>query len=176
MPLSTASSSASGPTAPRFRRGDLVVVARAGVGRVESIETLRPAGQPPCPTYRIVVRALRAKVWVPLARAQAERLRPPVSASRVPAILQVVEATEAPRKRANWNQRRKRYDTLLASNDPIQLAALVGELARVRARKPLSFSERRLFETSSSMLRTELGAVSTRRDATLARLEAALAR
>jgi CarD family transcriptional regulator len=138
-----------------FAPGDHVMIPSCGLGRIDALESVKMGDQ--------MVRALRIvgsdglRVWVPVARA-TKSLRAVVTGDAVQGLLGIVRATVAPIKRANWNRRQRRYNEMLASNDAEQVAALLGELASVRQRKPLSFGERLIFERARVMLRDELRA------------------
>lgn len=140
-----------------FAVSDAVVVPGCGVGRVDAIETMEVAGEQ-VQLYRIVLGEEDAKMWVPTHRAEAEGLRPVMSEERVANTWQVIEAREAPEKRANWNRRQRRYNEMLMSNQPKELAEVLGELAAVRETKSLSFGERRIFERVRELLIGEIAA------------------
>ena len=89
-------------------------------------------------------------------RRREEAVRPPMSADEAEEVLEVVGAQAAPKERANWNRRQRRYRELLMSNEPRRMAELLGELAAVRKVKALSFGERTLFETVRDLLLAEL--------------------
>ena len=82
-------------------------------------------------------------------------------------LWEALESQEAPDVRANWNRRRIRYTEMLSSNEPLQLAALVGELAAVQAQKrdknqALSFGERQLLDQAQGLLVAEVAACTSR--------------
>lgn len=141
----------------RFNEGDLVVVPGAGVGRIEAIEKM-DLGDDAAEMYRIMVEATEMRLWIPVHRAAVDGVRAPFEASKIDQLLGIIEATEAPEKRATWNRRQRRYQELLMSNDPLQLAELLGELASVRQRKALSFGERKLFDRAWDLMQVELTA------------------
>lgn len=136
-----------------------MVVPGAGVGRIEAIEKM-DLGDDVAEMYRILVEATEMRLWIPVHRATVEGVRPPFEASRIDDLLTIIEDTEAPEKRATWNRRQRRYQELLMSNDPVQLAELLGELASVRQRKALSFGERKLFDRAWDLMQVELTACS----------------
>jgi len=138
-----------------FTQEDVVVVPGCGVGKIEAIETMT-AGDEPVEMYKIFVEATGVRMWVPTYRAAADGFRRPLEADRIDAVLEVIRETTAPEKRATWNRRQRRYQELLMSNDPMQLAALLGELASVRQAKALSFGERKMFDRACDLMSAEL--------------------
>lgn len=156
-----------------FNIGDSVVVPGCGVGTIEDIEVV-DLGEDPCETYRVTVDNADMRLWVPVASAASQGLRPPVSVKVITKLLETIRATKCPPKRATWNRRQRRYTEQLMSNDPIELAKLLGELADAKSNKPLSFGERRMFERATDLLRGELEA-SENPDELIERLQEALA-
>ncbi|MCB9675216.1 MAG: hypothetical protein H6737_08870 [Alphaproteobacteria bacterium] len=149
-----------------------MVAPGCGVGHIEDVQGVELGGDS-VEMYRIVLEANGMQMWVPVARAGAEGLRPPIGPDAVEAVLAAVRDTVPPATRLNWNRRQRRYREQLMSNDPMQLAQLVGELASVRQEKTLSFGERTMFERARELLQSELSAVA---DAgVVERLEEALA-
>lgn len=157
-----------------FEKGDVVVAPGCGAGLVEDIEEVELGGES-VSMYRIHVIDNEVRIWVPVGTARVQGIRSPVDAAEVTTLLQTIRDTVAPKKRATWNRRQRRYNELLMSNDPQQLAELLGELASVRNGKPLSFGERRLFDRARSLLAAELRATSDRPEKVARDLEAALA-
>lgn len=147
----------------------MVVVPGLGVGRVGALEELDIGEQ--------TVRAFPVNMgdsgvyWVPEDRVDDQGLRAPMDADTAASIIEELADHTAPKKRASWRARQKRYQEMLTSNRPMELAALVGELAAVRRQKrekkqTLSFSERRLLEQAKELLIGEIQAVTGRaRDA-----------
>lgn len=156
-------------------QGDVVVVPGVGVGSLEGIETMTLDGQE-VELARISCGDTIQAMYVPPESMGAEGIREPMARERVDVVLELVEETTAPKKRATWNRRRRRYQQTMIENQPEDLARMLGELGDVRTRKPLSFHERRIYERVYTLLRDEiaaaLGCTSDKADA---RLEGALA-
>ena len=108
-----------------FREGGMVVVPGCGVGQIEDIEVVQMDDMT-VSMYRIVVEG-DVRIWVPTATARLQGIRRPVAEERVQALLDAVRDTTAPTERATWNRRQRRYTEQLMSNDPLQLAELLGE-------------------------------------------------
>lgn len=138
-------------------QGDVVVVPGVGVGNLEGIETMTLDGEE-VELARISCGDTIQAMYVPPDSLGAEGIREPMKKSRVNRVLELVEGTTAPKKRATWNRRRRRYQQTLIENEPEGLAAMLGELGDVRTRKTLSFHERRIFERVYNLLRDEIAA------------------
>lgn len=140
------------------RVGDKLVVPACDVGEVVAIETLTFEGQS-AEFYRIEL-AQGASSWVPLGGLIPQGIRKVMSKERAAEVLEIIGQQTAPAKRANWNQRRRRYQEMLLGNAPAEVAALLGELGAVRTAKGrLSFSERQLFDKVLGLLASELALV-----------------
>jgi len=157
-----------------FEQDDVVVVPGCGVGKIEAIETM-DTGDEPVEMYKIFVESTGVRMWVPTYRATADGFRRPLEEDRIEAVLECIRETTAPEKRATWNRRQRRYQELLMSNDPMQLAALLGELASVRQNKALSFGERKMFDRACDLMSAELQQASPKPKDVVKQFEEALA-
>ena len=136
--------------------GDKVVVPGCGVGLLEAREEMQMEGVGRLDVYRVNLGESAGTTWIPVAAATTDRIRPVMSSDAVPATWEVMSAQEAPEKRATWNRRQRRYNELISSGAPQDLAALAGELAAVQAVKTLSFGEVRLLEKARKLLVDEI--------------------
>lgn len=105
--------------------------------------------------YKVEAVDTQMVMWVPVDRMGIENVRRPMSTELVERLLGVIASVTAPVKRATWHQRQRRYREKIISNEPESLAAVLGELADVKRSKPLSFSEKRLFEELRDQLLIE---------------------
>lgn len=142
--------------------GDEVVVPALGVGKVETHGPIE-IGEETVSAYKIDLGPEDGYYWIPESRLGEKGLRPPMNKKDVKAFWKVLTSQKVPGKRANWNRRRKRYDAMLTSNDPTQMARLLGELVAVQSKKrkkkqTLSFGERRLLEKASALIAGEIAA------------------
>jgi len=153
----------SGPRNPHmedflgFEPGEAVVVPGLGVGTLTHVEDV-PLDTTSERAYRIEFGEGKGRIWVPVERAGEIGLRGIMEEDVAEKAFEVVSSQKAPKKRAHWNRRRRRYEDLLSSNKPREVAALVGELAAVRRVKkgPLSFGERRLLEKAIDLFVAEV--------------------
>ena len=138
--------------------GDMIVVPGCGIGRVEQLETIDMGGTE-VEVYRINLGEANGQTWIPTHRIAVDGARRPMSMEQVEATWKLIGDQEAPEKRGPWNQRQRRYQEELLSNDPERLATLLGELGAVRRAKPLSFKEQVLHDKVRDMLVAEIAAV-----------------
>lgn len=160
-----------------FAIGDSVVVPGLGVGSLASIEEIAVGDDTSERVYRVEFGAGKGRIWVPVDRSGEVGLREVMSKDAAEHAFEVIKSQKAPKKRAHWNRRRQRYEGLLASDQPTEVAALVGELADVQRTKdsPLSFSEKRMLEKACDILVAELvAAMGVARATIIKRLTAAM--
>lgn len=143
----------------RFQPAEQVVVPGLGLGTISRIESIPLEGSE-LRAYCVEIAGEEGRMWVPLNRAGEAGLRRPMSAEVAEEAIEIAAKQEAPHKRAHWNRRQRRYQEWLSSDNPHDVARLVGELASVRQVKksPLSFGERRLFEKAKDHFVRELSA------------------
>jgi CarD family transcriptional regulator len=159
----------------RFEIGDAVMVSGCGLGSVEAIESVPvDGGDPNCSAtmYRITFPDTKFRTWIPTDRPEGSA-RPVMSGEAAEAALAALAHQGLPEERVNWRQRYLRYQQTVKDNDPHQLAALLGELAVMRAERPLSFQERRLFDRLKHLVLPEIAVA---RGVATAEVEEVLAR
>lgn len=147
----------------KLAENQLVVVPGLGVGRVEALQEME-LGDATVRVFPVDMGEGGGVFYVPEDRVDGQGLRAPMDAATAATIIDSIAEVEAPAKRSNWRRRQKRYEEMIASNQPDELAALIGELAAVRRDKKkkkqsLSFVERRLMERAKDLLFGELAAV-----------------
>ena len=143
-------------------RNDVVVVPGWGVGRVEAVEAMQ-VGEQTVRTYRISFGEESGRYWVPTDRVEAEGLRPPMDDAEIARTWELICSHELADKRAHWRKRQMRYHQMLMSNDPAELAKLIGELVAVQAhkrdkRQALSVQERELLDRAVRLMIGEIAA------------------
>jgi CarD family transcriptional regulator len=141
-----------------FAVGDNVVVPGCGVGRIEAVEKKELGEGVRVELFRIALACEEVRVWIPVGRLEEKGVRAVMDVEHAERALALIGEQEAPETRKNWNQRRRRYDEMLLSNSPTMMARLLGELSAVRADKPLTFTEKRLFRQVWGLLEAELSA------------------
>lgn len=140
-----------------YQPGDDVVIPNCGVGKVKRQVSL-PTEEQDVQALEIILHNTTGRVWIPVAQVEAQGVRPVMARGRFSALLKIIRDTDAPKRRKHWNQRRKRYSDLFADGRPTTMAALIGELASVKAKNNngLSFSEKKIFRRAKELLATEV--------------------
>lgn len=138
-----------------FAVGDKAVYPAQGVAEIVSIEEKDIAGGRQA-FYVLRLLETDRKILVPVRRAQAVGLRPPVTDEQVRALYALLEQ-EAPRPAPQaWNRRYRGFMEKLKTGSIFEIAEVLRDLSRLEAEKELSFGERRMLETARSLLVAEL--------------------
>ena len=140
----------------RFARGDFLVDPRHGVVVVDGVETRPHAGKP---LAYLRLHAVNGLVIL-LPRDDLERvgLRPPMRPADTEAVFAALAGDPTPIP--PWRQKefivlRRRVE----SGDPLQVAAVLRDLAAKEHAKGMGSSEKSLLEKATEILATELALV-----------------
>lgn len=132
---------------PDLDVGDFLVYPCQGVGQIIAIEKRSVGGQP---TAFFTVRVLdtHADVLIPANRIHDSGVRPIVDATRADAILSVFDHPVDEPNGQSWIQRSRRYQSLLASGDALDVAVVFRDLFHMKLTDRLTFGQLQLFERS----------------------------
>jgi CarD family transcriptional regulator len=140
-----------------FQVGDKAYVPNHGVGFVKEISEVNLDGQ----VYQMyVIKILDSGLTysVPLAQVGARGIRAVIPAAAVEKVYDVLRDKETPADKQTWNRRYREYTHKIQTGDPLQVAAVLRELARLKAEKTLSFGERKMYDQAHSLIVQELAA------------------
>ncbi|MEQ1571045.1 MAG: CarD family transcriptional regulator [Myxococcota bacterium] len=140
-----------------FQVGDKAYVPNHGVGIVKEIRSVDLEGQ----TYQMyVIKILDSAMnfSIPLSQVGARGIRAVIPASAVEKVYEVLRDKETPADKQTWNRRYREYTHKIQTGDPLQVAAVLRELARLKAEKTLSFGERKMYDQAHSLIVQELAA------------------
>jgi len=140
-----------------FRIGDKAVYASYGIGEVKGIERREISGRKQ-KFYVLQLLDSGMTVMVPTDAASSRRLRTIISRTEVKKVLAVLKQDKVCVPKQTWNRRHRAYLDKLSSGSVFEVAEVLRELSLLRAKKELSFSERRVLENARSMLVRELAA------------------
>jgi len=138
-----------------FNIGDKAVVPTHGVGVVRGIVSEDIEGE----IYQMYEIAILDKVLtyrVPLDQVDAKGVRCPIPADAVERVYEVLRDRTAPRDKQTWNRRYREYMTKIKTGDPLEVAAVLRDLALLRNDKQLSFGERKMYDQAHSLIVQEL--------------------
>ena len=63
---------------------------------------------------------------------------------------------DTPADKQTWNRRYREYMNKIKTGDPLEVAAVLRELARLKNEKTLSFGERKMYDQAHSLIVQEL--------------------
>ena len=141
---------------PCFQKGDLAVYPAHGVGRIESIET-RVINNETHEFYMLKVLESSMLIMVPVANVKTVGLRNIIQVEDIAAIYDVLADTQStPTDTQTWNRRYREYMEKIKTGSLHDVAAVFRDLYLLKSTKDLSFGERKLFDTATSLLVKEL--------------------
>ena len=139
-----------------FRKGDLAVYPAHGVGRIESIET-RVINNETHEFYMLKVLESSMLIMVPVANVKTVGLRNIIQVEEIDSIYAVLADTKsAPTDMQTWNRRYREYMEKIKTGSLHDVATVFRDLYLLKSSKDLSFGERKLFDTATSLLLKEL--------------------
>lgn len=141
----------------KFNKGDYVVYAQHGVGRVEGIENQTISGAT-LSLYVINFEKERMRVKIPVLRAKTSGLRALSTASMMKDAIKTLKG-KAKIRRTMWSRRAQEYETKINSGDPVAIAEVLRDLKRSNDDTEQSYSERQIYEVALERLAREVAAV-----------------
>ncbi len=141
-----------------FQVGDKAVVPNQGVGVIKEIESLTLGG---AETRFYVVKLLDngGTFRFPVGRAAANNVREVMPASLIDEVNVVLRDRDKAADKQTWNRRYREYTKKITTNDPLEVAAVLRDLAVLRLGKALSFGERKMYDRAYGLIVQELSAV-----------------
>jgi CarD family transcriptional regulator len=141
--------------------GDLAVYPAHGVGRIEAIESRVVNGETH-DFYIMKVLENSMVIMIPTWNVDSVGLRDVISKKEIPKIYAVMKKErESPADTQTWNRRYREYMDKIKTGSLYDVAEVFRDLYLLRLTKDLSFGERKLFDTATTLLLREL---STARD------------
>lgn len=155
-----------------FKVGDMVVYPIHGVARVTEIRTERIGGSDQlCYILEAELETGGRKpvIKLPIDRAEGNRVRPVVSASEVPLVIDILKDRGMKTDSQTWNRRHREYQEKMRTGSIFKAAEVFRDLTLLKETKELSHGERRLFDQARNLLIKELSVAqrTTERDVEL---------
>ena len=138
-----------------FQVGDKAVVPALGVGVIREVEAISMAGV----TYEVfVIKILDNGLTykVPVNRTGANSIREVIPVEAVEMVYDVLRDRESPTDKQTWNRRYREYMNKIKSGDPLEVAAVLRDLALLKGEKTLSFGERKMYDQAHSLIVQEI--------------------
>ena len=141
-----------------FKVGDKAVVPNQGVGVVTEVKLLLMGGvEQPC--YIIKLMDSGVTYHCPVGRATANNVRDVMPADRIEDLYEILRDRDKPADKQTWNRRYREYTKKITTNDPLEVAAVLRDLAVLRLGKTLSFGERKMYDRAHGLVVQEVSAV-----------------
>lgn len=138
-----------------FEVGAKAYVPNHGVGIVKEIQSIDMGGQ----TYKMyVIKILDNGLTysVPVDAIGANGIREVIPPDAVEKVYEVLRDKDTPADKQTWNRRYREYMNKIKTGDPLEVAAVLRELARLKAEKTLSFGERKMYDQAHGLIVQEL--------------------
>lgn len=136
---------------------DKVYVPGQGIGVLKEYKTLD--GSTDGRKFMVIqIQETGVKVMIPENSDKAARLRKPLEKPQAETILLTLKApvVNSIDNKTRWHRRHKEQVKVLESGNTVEIAALVKSLVVEKTLRQLSFSETKMLEDASLMVKTEL--------------------
>lgn len=138
-----------------FEIGDKAVVPALGVGIIKEIEELDLGDEVyQCYVIKILDNGLTYKV--PVNNTESNGIRKVIAADTVEEVYDILRDRDTPADKQTWNRRYREYMNKIKTGDPIEVAAVLRDLARLKIEKTLSFGERKMYDQAHSLIVQEV--------------------
>ena len=156
----------------KFKVGDLAVYPAHGVGRIEAIES-RVINDEEHNFYIMKVFENSMVIMIPTWNVEFVRLRDVISKEEIPKVYDVIKQNREPRiNNQTWNRRYREYMDKIKTGSIYDVAEVFRDLHFIKVTKDLSFGERKLFETATNLLVSELStAANTNEEIIMSKIE-----
>ena len=139
-----------------FKVGDLAVYPAYGVGKIKAIETKVVNGEKH-DFYILKVLEKSMVIMIPISNVKSVGLRNVISKKEIPKVYEVIKKDrELLIDKQTWNRRYKEYMDKIKTGSLYDVAEVFRDLYFLKITKSLSFGERKLFDTATTLLLSEL--------------------
>ena len=138
-----------------FSVGDKAVFPAHGVGVIRDIESVVMDGA----TYKLYVLKILDNgmtIKVPVDNADAIGMREIIAQEAIDKVYEVLKDRSSPADKQTWNRRYREYMSKIKTGDPLEVAAVLRDLALLKSEKQLSFGERKMYDQAHSLIVQEL--------------------
>ena len=139
-----------------FKVGDLAVYPAHGVGKIKAIESRVVNGERH-DFYILNVLEKSMVIMIPTCNVESVGLRDVISKKEIPKVYEVIKKDrESLIDKQTWNRRYREYMDKIKTGSLYDVAEVFRDLYFLRITKNLSFGERKLFDTATTLLLSEL--------------------
>ena len=140
-----------------YAMNEKVFVPGQGIGVLKEYKTLD--GSADGRKFMVIeIQATGVRCMIPENSDKAKRLRQPMEKPQAETVVQALKATAvtAIDNKTRWHRRHKQQVQILESGNTLDLANLVKSLLAEKSLRQLSFSEAKVLEDASLMIKSEL--------------------
>lgn len=138
-----------------FNVGDKVVYPAQGVGIIRDVVSVDVDGEK-ATFYVLKVLDNGMTIKVPVQNARSIGMRNVISREHVEKVYDILRDRDVPTDNQTWNRRYRDYMSKIKTGDPLEVAKVLRDLALLKAEKPLSFGERKMFDQARTLLVQEI--------------------
>lgn len=95
-------------------------------------------------------------IRVPTNNADAIGMREIIPREAVERVYEVLRDRKKPADKQTWNRRYREYMNKIKTGDPLEVAAVLRDLALLKKEKTLSFGERKMYDQAHSLIVQEV--------------------
>ncbi|MFT4624176.1 MAG: CarD family transcriptional regulator [Myxococcota bacterium] len=139
----------------KFEIGDKAVVPALGVGIVKEIKQMETEGVTD-DYYEIKILDNGLTYFVPVNNTGMNGIREVIPQDAVERVYEVLRDHSQKPDKQTWNRRYREYMNKIKTGDPLEVAAVLRDLARLRSEKTLSFGERKMYDQAHSLIVQEI--------------------
>lgn len=138
-----------------FKVGDTVVYPAHGVSEVEAIETREISGNK-ISFFILKVLDTQMTVMVPVTNVKNVGIRKPIDKKGIEKVLDILKERSVSIDNQTWNRRYREYMEKIKSGSAFEIAEVLRDLNILKRGKELSFGERKMYDTASNLLVSEI--------------------
>ena len=138
-----------------FKVGDTVVYPAHGVSEVEAIETREISGNK-ISFFILKVLDTQITVMVPVTNVKNVGIRKPIDKKGIEKVLDILKERSVSIDNQTWNRRYREYMEKIKSGSAFEIAEVLRDLNILKRGKELSFGERKMYDTASNLLVSEI--------------------
>lgn len=137
-----------------FQPGDRVVLPPYGIGVICGT-CARPRGPETHTYYQIEFQHTSSRAFVPVESPTLTGMRPALTQCDLPRLFSALQNGEVDLPR-HWSVRHQRVTVILASGQPDELAAMIGQFHRWNVKRALPDLDRQAFRKAIKLLMQEI--------------------